>query len=203
MSNKEEKNLDTKNKILEVARQKFAQGGYKGVSLNSLAEEVGISKPALYYYFKSKEDLYAEIVMSAINDLRDQIIESINLNLPVVESFRLVLTNYIRFISANRNIIMLLKQKINFKDKKILKILGQELCKTEKALEPLIDRVLSERRTKNKIDSKIALKMLFGAVHALVTEEFIRQEFDKKEEQEKIDAEKITNYFINMIFNHN
>jgi AcrR family transcriptional regulator len=53
MRNKEE----TYGLIVETAYRMFAENGFDKTSLSMIAKEVGISKPAIYYYFDSKEKL--------------------------------------------------------------------------------------------------------------------------------------------------
>ncbi|MGH0028657.1 MAG: TetR/AcrR family transcriptional regulator [Myxococcota bacterium] len=53
---------DTREKMLEVAETRFAQLGYDGAHLESIASEVGVRKTALYYYFESKEALYIAVL---------------------------------------------------------------------------------------------------------------------------------------------
>lgn len=48
---------ETKAHVLQVALALFTAKGYEATSLREIAEELGISKAALYYYFKSKEDI--------------------------------------------------------------------------------------------------------------------------------------------------
>jgi AcrR family transcriptional regulator len=48
--------------VLEVAAKLFAQRGFGGTNLQDIADSLGISRPALYYYFKSKEDILASLV---------------------------------------------------------------------------------------------------------------------------------------------
>lgn len=49
--------MTTREKILEIAYRSFAERGYGRTSMGSIAEELGITRPALYYHFASKEDL--------------------------------------------------------------------------------------------------------------------------------------------------
>jgi AcrR family transcriptional regulator len=51
-----------RNTVLEVAAKLFAQRGFGGTNLQDIADSLGISRPALYYYFKSKEDILASLV---------------------------------------------------------------------------------------------------------------------------------------------
>jgi AcrR family transcriptional regulator len=47
---------------LEAAAKLFAQRGFGGTNLQDIADALGISRPALYYYFKSKEEILASLV---------------------------------------------------------------------------------------------------------------------------------------------
>lgn len=59
---------DTKQRILDTARELFARKGVQKTSLQEIAAELGITKPALYYHFSSREDLVRSIVQPMIDD---------------------------------------------------------------------------------------------------------------------------------------
>ncbi|MGD0703708.1 MAG: helix-turn-helix domain-containing protein [Trebonia sp.] len=50
---------DTRARIQHVALELFAEQGYERTSLREVAERLGVTKAALYYHFKSKEDIVA------------------------------------------------------------------------------------------------------------------------------------------------
>jgi AcrR family transcriptional regulator len=58
-----------REKIIKTALKHFATKGYEKTTLNEIAKELGISKPAIYYYFKSKQELYEEIFIHFFKDL--------------------------------------------------------------------------------------------------------------------------------------
>jgi AcrR family transcriptional regulator len=60
---------EKKEAILEVASEEFLEQGYEGASFNRIIERAGVSKGAMYYYFKDKADLYC----TAIERISDQI----------------------------------------------------------------------------------------------------------------------------------
>src|ERR1700759_38203 len=65
---------DTRERIQAVALELFAEQGYEKTSLREIAERLGVTKAALYYHFRTKDD----IVPSLFADFRghvDEIIE--------------------------------------------------------------------------------------------------------------------------------
>lgn len=54
--------MDSRTRILEAASRLFAQQGFAGVSLQTIAERVGMTKPSLLYHFPSKERLREEVL---------------------------------------------------------------------------------------------------------------------------------------------
>ena len=65
----ERRSHDTRNKILEVAEQEFAIAGFDGAHLQGIAEQVGVQKTALYYYFPSKAAIYAAVLSRILEEL--------------------------------------------------------------------------------------------------------------------------------------
>ncbi len=59
---------DTRQRIQEVARDLFARQGVQRTSLQDIADKLGITKPALYYHFDSREDLVRSIVVPLIDE---------------------------------------------------------------------------------------------------------------------------------------
>lgn len=51
--------------IIEAATELFAARGFAGASLQDIAEATGLTRPALYHYFSSKEDLLSRLVSAA------------------------------------------------------------------------------------------------------------------------------------------
>ena len=63
---------DTRARIQSVALELFAEQGYDKTSLREIAERLGVTKAALYYHFKSKEDIVTSLVedyFGAIDEL--------------------------------------------------------------------------------------------------------------------------------------
>src|SRR5580698_1323685 len=53
----------TRERILDAALDLFVEQGYDGTSLRQIAEQLGVTKAALYYHFESKEDILMALHM--------------------------------------------------------------------------------------------------------------------------------------------
>ena len=65
MQNRNEINVlenNSRERLLETATELFAEKGYAATSVREIVERAGVSKPVLYYYFKSKEGLFYAIL---------------------------------------------------------------------------------------------------------------------------------------------
>ncbi|SEG43866.1 regulatory protein, tetR family [Nonomuraea solani] len=60
---------DTKERIQAVARELFMRQGVQNTSLRQISDRLGITKPALYYHFSSREDLVRSIVQPMVEDV--------------------------------------------------------------------------------------------------------------------------------------
>ena len=62
----------TREKILRTMYTLVAEKGYDKTSIGQLAEAIGIQKPSVYYYFKSKEDIFLQLVEHLYRDDYDR-----------------------------------------------------------------------------------------------------------------------------------
>ncbi|HET6501503.1 MAG TPA: TetR/AcrR family transcriptional regulator [Amycolatopsis sp.] len=65
---------DTRERIQRVALDLFAEQGYQKTSLREIAEKLDVTKAALYYHFKTKEDIISSLVEDLAASL-DQVLE--------------------------------------------------------------------------------------------------------------------------------
>ena len=64
---------ERKKEILDTAQRLFYENGYEQTSVNTIIEEIGISKGTFYYYFKSKEELLDSLVERSAVDVTELI----------------------------------------------------------------------------------------------------------------------------------
>jgi AcrR family transcriptional regulator len=60
-----------RSEVKEAALAQLAQAGPAGLSISAIGKQLGVSGPALYRYFASRDDLLTELVIDAYQDLAD------------------------------------------------------------------------------------------------------------------------------------
>lgn len=100
---------DTKARIQQVARELFARRGVQQTSLRDIADVLGITKPALYYHFDSRESLVSSIVQPLLDDMDAFIGEREVARLEP----RALLSDYFDLLHRNRELIAMLVRDLS------------------------------------------------------------------------------------------
>ncbi|MDG4860735.1 TetR/AcrR family transcriptional regulator [Streptomyces sp. T-3] len=119
---------NTRQRIQDIALELFAEQGYEKTSLREIAEQLEVTKAALYYHFKTKED----ILISVFEDLTkpmDELIEwgkaqphTLETKLEVVRRYSEALIGaerLFRFMQENQATVRELSVGLTFKDRVI------------------------------------------------------------------------------------
>ncbi len=61
--------------ILDAALDVFSRHGYRGTTLDQIAEAAGLSKPNLLYYFEGKEDIHVTLLSQLMDTWLDPLVE--------------------------------------------------------------------------------------------------------------------------------
>src|SRR5918998_5771090 len=84
---------DTRSRIQEIALDLFTEKGYDATSLREIADRLGVTKAALYYHFKSKDEIVTSIVGDFMAQI-DELVEWADAQPRTAETRRAVLERY-------------------------------------------------------------------------------------------------------------
>lgn len=94
---------ERETQILAHAGELFSRGGYRETSLQEIAERVGITRQAFYYYYKSKDDLLWRL----IGDVGDRLLKHArpiaSSHLDPIDQLRALLEAHVRVLTTNRD----------------------------------------------------------------------------------------------------
>ena len=69
---------NTKNAILKVAAEMFLSQGYQATSTRKIAQELNITQPNMYHYYKNKKVLYIKSIEYTVNGFSEKILNAYN-----------------------------------------------------------------------------------------------------------------------------
>ena len=90
---------ERRRQLLDAGARLFAQSSFEEISMRQIAEAAGVSKPLLYHYFPSKNDLFIAAMTDAASELR-RLIEPSGEGAPV-EQLTASLDAYLAWIEDN------------------------------------------------------------------------------------------------------
>ncbi len=70
-------------RIKDIARDMFVRDGYEAVTLHRIATELEYTRPAIYRYFRDKNDLLATVVLEDMQDLHAQLLQCAEIEDPL------------------------------------------------------------------------------------------------------------------------
>jgi AcrR family transcriptional regulator len=88
--------------MLDAAVQMFSVNGYHETSMDTIAAEAQISKPMLYLYYGSKEDLFGACLNRELSRFIDTVRAGIDFTQSPKDLLRNTIVSFLRYIEANR-----------------------------------------------------------------------------------------------------
>jgi TetR/AcrR family transcriptional regulator len=108
-----DKTTHTEALILAAAKKIFLQKGMEGARMQEIADEAGINKALLHYYFRSKEKLFNQIFDHAVQGIFDTINASIRQEQDIYAFIAVFVKKYMAIIRENPFISNFVFNEIN------------------------------------------------------------------------------------------
>lgn len=90
-----------REQILQVSEEFFAERGFDDTNLDLVANRLGLKRQAIYYYFKSKDDILVELVERAGGALHDAMMPTFASDLDPREKLARVIINHVEHVLGN------------------------------------------------------------------------------------------------------
>lgn len=111
---------NTERQIIEAARKIFVKKGLSGARMQDIADEAGINKAMLHYYYRSKDKLFEIIFNEALEQLLTRINQVFSGDMPFQEKVAAAVDNYISTLSTNPYLPLFIINEINQNPNRLL-----------------------------------------------------------------------------------
>ncbi len=118
--------MSTEEKIFEAAFKVFQKKGFTGARMQEIADEAGINKAMLHYFFRNKEKLFEAVFMNAFGKLAPQINQIFNSDDVLFEKIEKFIHSYISFVIEYPFLPQFIIQEMNNNPEFVAKFLKDE-----------------------------------------------------------------------------
>jgi TetR/AcrR family transcriptional regulator, cholesterol catabolism regulator len=128
-----------KDEVIRVAARLFAAKGYHATTLDEIAEEMGVTKPALYYYVASKGDILQTIINRVMEPM-EQVSKVGQSNLQPKEKMEKIIQMLVQFATERKETTLLAFEQANILPKR-----NQDALKRrQKEVERVVEQTLKD-----------------------------------------------------------
>ena len=149
--------------ILDVAGRVFAARGYHSASMEEIAAQAGVTKPLVYAYFGSKQDLYVAYIERSGRELLERMRRATDPSSPPSERLRAGSLEFLRFVAERRDGWQVLHAEASTRGGP----LAEEVASLREGIAQMISHLLIETIPNARVPSKTAASV-DGVAHAVV-----------------------------------
>lgn len=102
---------ERREQLRRIAMAVFAERGYRGASMSEVAARAGVTKPVIYRHFRSKKDLYLELLDDAAENLLSRVWRGVEAGGDPFEAARRGFLTYFEFIARHAEAFRLLQSE--------------------------------------------------------------------------------------------
>jgi len=163
-----------KNTILKAARKLFFDRGFKFVTVDSIAAKAGVSKGSIYLYFDSKEEIYAQVLITDNIELNKDIKIFSTKEAPAAElllEFSQIYINY--FLDHNELFRILMTFMLQTEQMNLTQEQNTELIQTTndniKVISTIIQKGIDSGEFAPTIDIRQAQNAIWGLFNGIIS----------------------------------
>ncbi|WP_181556830.1 TetR/AcrR family transcriptional regulator [Thermaerobacillus caldiproteolyticus] len=187
------KGEESKRKLLQVAEELFAKKGYQSTKISEIVANAGLTQAAFYLYFKSKEDIFQQM----LEDFDQQLIYLSDVGKKAVELSPKDVKSYVT------NMFIQLFTVLG-KNPNLTKIALQHATDSDRIRKKIVEQIANNMSNnqrfgivKEEIDTWIAAESIVA-----VTERLVNRYLLTREKTEEELGEQVAQMFLSGILNH-
>lgn len=168
---------DMESKIIEVAKTIFMEKGFINTSMSDIAAGVGINRPTLHYYFRTKDRMFQAVVGMIIQQILPHLHEIVlNRELSVSERVNIMVDTYFEVFRKNPLLPLFMAREIQRDVDYLLDVINHL---TEKQLFASLVNSLYQEMAEGKLNN-VPLHVIFYSLYGAVTIPFMSKKIAAK-----------------------
>ena len=167
-------NIETR--IIEAAKQEFIEKGFEQTSMSDIAAVVGINRPTLHYYFRTKDKMFQAVFASIVSNFLPHIDAIFSQDKPFEKKLEEIIDIYFDIFTANPSLPKFIVGEIHRDVNHLIDTFY--ILKFDQYLSH-IGELLKQEIDKNHLE-KIPMQFLFMTFYSQITFPFLSRNLSKK-----------------------
>jgi AcrR family transcriptional regulator len=179
MSNSQELKDPIREEILNGARDLFERFGFKKTTMEDIARQIGKSKSALYYYYKTKEEIFEAVVLNEITTSQAKAVEVVRKEVSAARQFRVLFTYTLEEVKQKANKFSIFKSDMYENHFMFENIVKKRDSYIEEILKDILILGISQQEVKMMSNAEMTLwaKMVNLILRSIANKIFLGEEF--------------------------
>lgn len=159
--------IDRKKLIIEAAAKSFSLYGYKATTMDQVAKLANVGKGTIYTFFKTKEELFDEIINSLIADIRLEVEGAMDESATILENVNSVLVRIHEFRESHQLTIKLIQEERDMGTQTVVEAMQRVEQSIIQYMKGIIQKAMDKGEVKScdpEITAFVMLKMYFSFV---------------------------------------
>lgn len=160
--------IDRKKLIIEAAAKSFSLYGYKATTMDQVAKLANVGKGTIYTFFKTKEELFDEIINSLIADIRFEVESAMDESASILENVNRVLGRIHEFRESHQLTIKLIQEERDMGTQTVVEAMQRVEQSIIQYIKVIIQKAIDKGEIKScdsEITAFVMLKMYFSLVN--------------------------------------
>ena len=156
--------------VYAVAARLFATKGFHATRMQDIADELGMQKGSLYYYFNSKDELLSELVTGSVQEAQGSLQTILDSDAAPSQKLNLAIEEHLRILQQNADLHLINAQEILMSLDRETAITTNTLLKNyENIWVAILQEGIDAGDVRPDLDQKITVKALLGMCNATLT----------------------------------
>ncbi|MDQ0974547.1 TetR/AcrR family transcriptional regulator [Neobacillus niacini] len=159
--------IDRKKLILEAAAKSFSLFGYKATTMDQVAKLANVGKGTIYTFFKTKEELFDDIINSLIADIRFEVESVLDETSSILDNVNNVLVRIHAFRESHQLTIKLIQEERDMGTQTVVEAMQRVEQSIIQYMKGIIQKAIDKGEIKDcdpEVTAFVMLKMYFSLV---------------------------------------
>lgn len=174
---------DTERKIIETARRMFAENGYQKTNMSDIAQEVGINRPTLHYYYRTKDKMFEAVFADLVRSFLPRIEFITTENSSLEQKIERITDEYVAVYRENPYLPQFILGEVQRDSEGLLKVMEEfGLGNFLASLRTMLERE-AEAGNARKVDPRFVVMSFFGQMtFPFLTQNVVKRSCDERGE---------------------